>query len=178
MSGRQLKGQALLDQVTRLRAAYPPGVRLILEITESVLVQDDGESLETLRALRGLGVGLAIDDFGTGYSSIAYLRHLPVDVLKIDRSFVADVARDERAAALVDAIAAMATALELSMVAEGIENAEQLRALQALGCRLGQGYWFARPMAAEEAERFLRSGVVDVGPGVVAAPRLGEKMAT
>jgi EAL domain-containing protein (putative c-di-GMP-specific phosphodiesterase class I) len=163
VSGRQLKGYGLASKVTALREQYPADVNLVLEITESVVVRDDGESLESLRALRDLGVQLAIDDFGTGYSSIAYLRHLPVDVLKIDRSFVREVARDTRAAALVDAITSMASALDLQLVAEGIEEVEQVATLRAMGCQLGQGYWFARPMPADAVTRYLAAGVVDVG---------------
>jgi diguanylate cyclase (GGDEF)-like protein len=180
VSGRQLKGRGLAEKVLRLREQYPADVELLLEITESVVVREDGESVESLRALRDLGVQVAIDDFGTGYSSIAYLRHLPVDVLKIDRSFVREVARDARSAALVDAITAMASALDLRLVAEGIEHVEQASTLRAMGCQFGQGYWFARPMPAEEVPRFLAAGTLDVGHDAAAAMTpsrgAGEKM--
>ncbi len=119
--------------------------RLVLEVTESSLV-DDLEA-ERLQALRRLGVRLAIDDFGTGYSSLSYLRKFPMDVLKIDRSFTRDACEDS---ALLNAIVAMGESLGLVLVPEGIEEPEQADALRALGCRLGQGYLFGRPVPAEE----------------------------
>ena len=119
--------------------------RLVLEVTESSLV-DDLEA-ERLQALRRLGVRLAIDDFGTGYSSLSYLRKFPMDVLKIDRSFTRDATEDS---ALLQAIVAMGESLGLVLVPEGIEEPEQADALRALGCRLGQGYLFGRPVPADE----------------------------
>ena len=122
--------------------------RLVLEVTESSLV-DDLEA-ERLQALRRLGVRLAIDDFGTGYSSLSYLRKFPMDVLKIDRSFTRDACEDS---ALLNAIVAMGESLGLVLVPEGIEEPEQADALRALGCRLGQGFLFGRPVPAEELTR-------------------------
>jgi diguanylate cyclase (GGDEF)-like protein len=119
--------------------------RLVLEVTESSLV-DDLEA-ERLQALRRLGIRLAIDDFGTGYSSLSYLRKFPMDVLKIDRSFTRDACEDS---ALLHAIVAMGESLGLVLVPEGIEEPEQADALRALGCRLGQGFLFGRPVPAEE----------------------------
>jgi len=164
VSGRQLADGALLDQVTGLGTADTPDVGLILEITESVLVGDDEQSIAVLGALRDAGVRLAIDDFGTGYSSIGYLRHLPIDILKIDRSFVGGIALGGRLAALVDAILAMGRSLELTMVAEGIEQIGQVAALRGIGCELGQGYLFARPMPAADIEDFLAASPLDVAP--------------
>ncbi len=118
-----------------------------LEITESLLMDGGSEALGTLDELARLGISLAVDDFGTGYSSLAYLKRLPIDRLKIDRSFVSSVHTDRSDAAVVRAIIAIAQELELSVVAEGIESAEQAQALADLGCRYAQGYFFGRPMA-------------------------------
>ena len=106
-------------------------------------------------ALRELGVGLAIDDFGTGYSSLSYLRRFPMDVLKIDKSFVDHIAEAGRDSALVEAMVYMGSTLDLRVVAEGIEDAEQLEALRGLNCALGQGYLFARPLPPGEIEAFV-----------------------
>jgi EAL domain-containing protein (putative c-di-GMP-specific phosphodiesterase class I) len=130
-----------------------------LEITESVLMQRADTVLATLHALKNLGVSLAIDDFGTGYSSLGYLQRFPVDVLKIDRAFVDGVARGGSNAALARTIVALSDALGLRAVAEGVEQEVQQMALAALGCRLGQGYLFARPLvAADFAKRYGANG--------------------
>jgi diguanylate cyclase len=121
---------------------------LTLELTESVMMQDMELSLLRLKALRALGVKLAIDDFGTGYSSLNYIRQLPVDVLKIDRSFLADTS--PQVLELTSAIVQLAQIFELKAVAEGIENSSQLERLRAVNCDFGQGYHFAKPLAAEE----------------------------
>jgi predicted signal transduction protein with EAL and GGDEF domain len=106
-------------------------------------------------ALRELGVRLAIDDFGTGYSSLSYLRRFPMDVLKIDKSFVDHIAEAGRDSALVEAMVSMGSTLDLRVVAEGIEDSEQLEALRGLNCALGQGYLFARPLPPGEIEAFV-----------------------
>jgi EAL domain-containing protein (putative c-di-GMP-specific phosphodiesterase class I) len=136
--------------------------RLVLEMTESVVVADDVESDQALRALRRQGVTLAIDDFGVGFSSIGYLQHLPVDLLKIDRSFTKDIATSDRAAALVDAILVMGAALDLRVVAEGIETPDQAERLAAAGCRLGQGFLFGRPQPLPQLLETLRAGAAPV----------------
>jgi diguanylate cyclase (GGDEF)-like protein len=128
-----------------------PGV-LRIEITESVLLDDSAVATEILLELKRIGVELAIDDFGTGYSSLSYLRRLPADILKIDRSFVADVDQDEREAAIVEAVVRVADALGMRIVAEGIERIEQAHFLANMGCQSGQGYHFARPAEAEATE--------------------------
>jgi EAL domain-containing protein (putative c-di-GMP-specific phosphodiesterase class I) len=122
-------------------------------VTENVLLHDAALAIETLSRLRALGVRVALDDFGTGYSSLSYLRHLPVDVLKIDRSFLADVGSDEAAAALTASIVAMGVALGLRVVAEGVEEEHQRRLLLAFGCHEAQGFLFGRPAPADAAER-------------------------
>jgi EAL domain-containing protein (putative c-di-GMP-specific phosphodiesterase class I) len=125
-------------------------------MTETVLVQDDDETGEALAELKEIGAFLAIDDFGVGFSSIGYLQHLPVDILKIDRSFIRDIDVDVRAAALVEAILVMGRALDLRVVAEGIERGGQADRLRAAGCTTGQGFLFARPQPLSEVVRTLR----------------------
>jgi EAL domain-containing protein (putative c-di-GMP-specific phosphodiesterase class I) len=120
-----------------------------------VLVADIDAAVSTLAALRALGVRLAIDEFGTGYSSLNYLRTLPVDVIKIDRSFVMEVGRNDDQRALLRSIVGLARTLRLDAIAEGIETAGQVDELRALGVRQGPGFYFARPLAAEAAIAFL-----------------------
>ncbi|HLF41400.1 MAG TPA: EAL domain-containing protein, partial [Acidimicrobiia bacterium] len=122
---------------------------LHFEITETVLMSDAEFYVETLTALKALGVKLAIDDFGTGYSSLSYLRRFPVDKIKIDRSFVSGPGHDGQQWSIVSAIIGMARALDLLVLAEGIETDDQLERLRALGCQYGQGYLFSRPLTAE-----------------------------
>ena len=157
LSARQFRSGDLVPKLAReLKRCGVPGEALELEVTESVLMDRDGQAREQLFALKALGVSLAIDDFGTGYSSLSYLRRFPVDVLKIDRSFVKDLGHDMDADALVRAIIGMAQALKLSLVAEGVETAEQAAFLTALGCECGQGWLFGRPVPdAEFRDRFL-----------------------
>jgi diguanylate cyclase (GGDEF)-like protein len=150
LSARQLR-PALVDEVAEaLRASGVDARCLTLEVTETLLVEGPS-AVEVLTALRSLGVAIAIDDFGTGWSSLGALQRYPVDVLKLDRSLVAPAATSEPAAALARAVVDMAQALGLDVVAEGIEDDEQLAAMRALGCPHGQGFVFARPMPVEEA---------------------------
>jgi diguanylate cyclase (GGDEF)-like protein len=147
LSVRQLQQPDLVEDVAgAVDAAGLDPADLTLELTESVLVLDDEATIQRLHELRALGVHLAVDDFGTGYSSLAYLRRLPVDVLKLAKPFVDGLAAGAEQAALAQAIVRLAETLRLRVVAEGIEQASQARELQALGCRYGQGYYFARPL--------------------------------
>jgi diguanylate cyclase (GGDEF)-like protein/PAS domain S-box-containing protein len=149
----------LLHDVLARTGVSPP--RLVLEITESVLMQDPDEVLAVLQGIRDCGVRLAVDDFGTGWSSLSYLRRYPVDVLKLDRSFVSGVDRSPDAAALARAVLGMADALGLASVAEGIETEAELAELVAMGFALGQGWWFARALPPEELD-----GLVSGADGV------------
>lgn len=151
----------LVDCVARLLAATgTPARRLQLEITEDFLMADLDGARVVLERLRSLGVAISIDDYGTGYSSLAYLRDLPVDELKLDRSFVSPIMHDERAAAIVRSTIELAHSLGLRMVAEGIEDAETWHRLLAMGCDVGQGFLFGHPQPSavlDESARPLRS---------------------
>jgi diguanylate cyclase (GGDEF)-like protein len=143
--------------VAILQDADLPPDSLIVEITENLLLKDAELARSRLAALRSVGVRVAVDDFGTGYSSFAYLDRYPVDILKIDRSFVGSLGGRPRAAVLVRSILELAAAFDLETVAEGIESTEQLRTLRQLGCRYGQGFRFAVPRPAEAITAMLES---------------------
>ena len=136
--------------------------RLRLELTENAFM--DETSIEATLRVRALGVRLAVDDFGTGYSSLHYLRRLPVDVLKIDRSFIEDLAADFQAAALVRAIVDLSHTMQLIVVAEGVETAEQLCSLASIGCDASQGYHIARPMPAGAVAEYLAAAPLPALP--------------
>lgn len=128
---------------------------LCLELTESIVMKDLEETIDTLRRLRGLGVSLSLDDFGTGYSSLSYLRKMPISELKIDRSFIATIPDDQNNAMIVSTIISMAHCLNMRVVAEGVETAEQLAYLAAHNCQMAQGYYFSRPVPADECNTVL-----------------------
>jgi EAL domain-containing protein (putative c-di-GMP-specific phosphodiesterase class I) len=167
MSVAQLVSPAFVELVTgMLEATGLPPARLVLELTESQLVGPSGPAPEALQALRDAGIRLAIDDFGTGYSSISYLRRMPVSLVKIDRSLLAGLGTDPRAAALLSAVVAMARGLDLSVIAEGMEDLETARALRDLGVQAGQGFALSRALPASEVRRLLERGPIDLGdPG-------------
>jgi EAL domain-containing protein (putative c-di-GMP-specific phosphodiesterase class I) len=121
-----------------------------------MLMHDVDAAIRTLSELRELGVGVALDDFGTGYSSLSYLKRFPMDTLKIDRSFVSEITSDPTSAAIADAVIAMAHRLHLAVVAEGVETRAQLDMLRAAGCNQVQGYFFCKPLPAQEVTQFLR----------------------
>jgi EAL domain-containing protein (putative c-di-GMP-specific phosphodiesterase class I) len=140
---------------------------LALEITETVLMANEESTVAALHDLKELGVRLSIDDFGTGYSSFSYLKQFPVDVIKVDRSFVGGLGVDVGDAAIVAAVVSLAHTLGMTAVAEGVETAEQVRRLQGLGCDVGQGYFFGRAVPGEAVqldavtpEARLRTGTV------------------
>ena len=147
LSARQFQQPDLVEQVRHVLAETGiSGKRVMLEITESVVMGDAEEAVQRLNALKSLGVSLAIDDFGTGYSSLAYLRRFPVDAVKIDRSFVRGVVENSEDRAIIVAMISLAGALHIDVVAEGIETIEQLTALRDLGCERAQGFLFSRPL--------------------------------
>ncbi len=150
LSGQQLRGAAIVDLVGEILAEYglEPGL-LDLELTESILMGDTAGAHAALPALAALGVGLAIDDFGTGYSSLSYLKHFPVDTIKIDRSFIREVATNPADTAITAAVIAMGHALGLRIVGEGVETTEQFEGLRKLGCDVIQGNWASRPLPAD-----------------------------
>ncbi len=157
-SPKQFHGADVVGQVSGvLEETGLEAHRLGLEITEGVALGDAESTIETLGQLKELGVRIAIDDFGTGYSSLSYLKRFPVDVLKMDRSFVIGVSERPENLAIAQAIVTLGHSLDMGVVAEGVETEEELEKLRGLGCDEGQGYYFARPMPAEEAEALLAS---------------------
>jgi EAL domain-containing protein (putative c-di-GMP-specific phosphodiesterase class I) len=169
LSTRCLLDAGLPDMVQRLLAQYRvPADLLRLEVTESAVMGDAARCMEVLQRLHDLGVKLSIDDFGTGYSSMAYLRRLPVDELKIDRSFVLGMTTAPQDAVLVRTAIDLGHNLGLTVVAEGVEGAEQVHALRALGCDIAQGYHYARPMLGEALTTLLdRVGTIHDPEGTV-----------
>jgi diguanylate cyclase (GGDEF)-like protein/PAS domain S-box-containing protein len=158
LSARQLSSTTLLDDVRHvLDETGFEASSLVLEITETTIVRDADGATDRLRALKELGVRLAIDDFGTGYSSLAYLRQLPVDVLMIDRSFVADLHDSPEAAAIVHSLIDLGRTLDLELIAEGVELEPQLHELERQHCNMAQGFFFARPMPAEDVASLLEA---------------------
>jgi diguanylate cyclase (GGDEF)-like protein len=133
--------------------------RLMIELTESAIIGDPDIALSVLRELKSLGTRIAMDDFGTGYSNLAYLQELPLDVLKIDRSFVDRMTQDKDKAAIVRTIQSLAEAMEMQTTAEGVETADQAAMLKTIGCNYGQGYYFARPMAPADALAYWRASL-------------------
>lgn len=128
---------------------------LELEITEGQIMQDSEHSITVLQEIRDLGVHVSIDDFGTGYSSLSYLKRLPIDTLKIDRSFINDLPDDEEDSAIVKAIVVLANSLKLELIAEGVETQEQQEYLVSEGCSNIQGYYYSKPLEREEYKEFL-----------------------
>ncbi len=171
VSAKQLKRSNLPERLVAIAHEFDIAPhQMEVELTESVAMQDSEHHVAKLHALRDLGVRVSVDDFGTGYSSLAYLRNLPIDYLKIDRTFVRDMNVDRNDAAIVRAIISMAQSLHLGTVAEGIETREHASQLLALGCSTGQGYYFAKPMPAHETNELLRtmrgSAPIQTGPNL------------
>ncbi len=155
LSPRQLRNPALAEVVeAALRDTGLPPERLVLEITETAMAADTPGNLASLRALRRRGVRVAVDDFGSGYSSLGQLRRLPVDMLKIDREFLAE-ARSAQATALLRAVVELGNGLGLTVVAEGVERQDQLALVRGVGCALGQGWLWARPMGIADVATLL-----------------------
>ncbi|MFL9959968.1 EAL domain-containing protein [Paraburkholderia sediminicola] len=151
LSPRQFDDPNLVADVAAALSGAQIGAALLkLEVTEGLIMRDTAKSIETLKSLKDFGVTIAIDDFGTGYSSLSYLRKLPLDVLKIDRSFVQGIGTSAEDDAIVRAVISVAQSLGLTVTAEGIETDEQARLLRDWSCQAGQGYLFSRPLPAEE----------------------------
>ena len=150
------RGDILATVAAALERSGLSAHSLELELTESILLQDIDDTMKTLRGLKDMGVKLSIDDFGTGYSSLSYLKRLAVDKLKIDQSFVRDVAEDTDDAAIVRAIVQMGHTLNLSVIAEGVETNLQMAFLARCGCDEVQGYLFSRPVPATDFGALLR----------------------
>jgi diguanylate cyclase (GGDEF)-like protein/PAS domain S-box-containing protein len=161
ISGIQLERDRIIDDVHGALSAsgFDPS-ELILELTETTLMHDVEATIIRLNLLKALGVSLAIDDFGTGYSSLAYLRQFPIDVLKIDQSFVSGVAKTKESAAIVHTLVQLGKVLDLETVAEGIESNDQRMLLQAEDVNIGQGYLFARPLEVEAVDQLLKGAIV------------------
>lgn len=172
LSARQFHHYNLIHQVEdTLKTTGLPAADLEFEITETIAMTNAEESVGVMRQMKSLGIGLSLDDFGTGYSSLSYLKRFPIDVLKIDKSFVRDIPEDANDLAIVSAIIAMAHALGLKVIAEGVETAAQWHFLRDCGTELGQGYFFARPLPAHELEPFLSRGLgVTPAPDAAASP--------
>ncbi|MDS1311478.1 putative bifunctional diguanylate cyclase/phosphodiesterase [Marinobacter xiaoshiensis] len=158
LSARQFHQKNLLGVIQQiLEETGMPPANLELEITESALLYDVESAIGIMTELAGLGLSISLDDFGTGYSSLSYLKRFPIDTLKIDKSFIAEVTTDPGSKVIVNTIIAMAHALELKVVAEGVETEEQLALLYERGCDQAQGYLFARPLPYDEAINAGRS---------------------
>ncbi len=160
ISPRYLQQAQFIEQITQQVTQFQiPPHSLQIEITETGLMQQESQVLDHLNALYEAGFSIAIDDFGTGYSSLARLKDFPIDVLKIDRSFIRDIVDDDNDRAIVAATINMAAALGIHICAEGIETQAQLQLLQQAGCEFGQGYFYGRPVPVFEAERWLEQGL-------------------
>jgi diguanylate cyclase (GGDEF)-like protein/PAS domain S-box-containing protein len=170
VAGSQLQHPGFVQDVEDvLRDTGLPPARLVLEVTESALIEDTEGNVLKLEQLRDLGIRLAIDDFGTGYSSLSYLRQFSLDMLKIDKSFIDSLGRDAKGTALVAAMVAMGTSLGMEVIAEGIEDQAQLLDLQTLHCYFGQGYLFSKPVPADDLAALLSLGMRHAIDGSVAA---------
>jgi diguanylate cyclase (GGDEF)-like protein/PAS domain S-box-containing protein len=172
VSARQIGSPSFVTDVQEVLAETGlPAAALTMEINERILVEDASQVVDRLAELRALGVRLAIDDFGTGYASLAYLRQLPVDIIKIDPSFTDGLGRDETLGLLTRTVVQVGRDLGMQVVAEGIEQPRQLTALREMGCGYGQGFLVARPMAAPSVEALIRtaSGEESASPPLTAA---------
>ena len=170
VSARQFADDGFADTMRRVLASSGlESSALVLELTETALLRRDERLHADLAELKSIGVRLALDDFGTGYSSLSYLRDLPIDVVKMDKSFVDGIAESDQRLAVAEGIVRIARTLNLEVVAEGIETEEQRDLLGSMGCNYGQGYLLAMPMPAAQAEELIRSGFVSAAP--VPVPR-------
>jgi EAL domain-containing protein (putative c-di-GMP-specific phosphodiesterase class I) len=175
ISGKDLSHSGLVARITRaLVAARLEPQHLIIELTENILMDQLKGALPLLEDLRTLGVALSVDDFGTGYSSLAHLSSLPVDSLKVDRSFIRGMRSGSKEAAVVRAVVTLGHSLHKRVVAEGIETEQQFEQLRDMGCQAGQGYHLSRPLAALAVEAMLDRTLAAVVPAALSpSPSLG-----
>ncbi|RMN91902.1 Sensory box/GGDEF domain/EAL domain-containing protein [Pseudomonas coronafaciens pv. coronafaciens] len=174
LAGAQLRQPNLVERIEQLLAdnGLVPNC-LQLEITENFIMSQTQEALAVLHKLKNLGVQLAIDDFGTGYSSLSYLKRLPLDILKIDQSFIRGLPEDTHDAAIVRAIIALGRSMQLTVIAEGVENSEQQKFLTDEGCEQIQGYIISLPLNPDEfSTKFLLMNVSDFSDSTAAKPPL------
>ncbi|WP_315980817.1 EAL domain-containing protein [Aliamphritea spongicola] len=156
MAGQQVAHDQLIPCIeSALKQAQLNPEYLALEVTESFIIRQPEVSIGKLTYLRDLGISLAMDDFGTGYSSLSYLKRLPVEKLKIDRSFIKDIGIDKSDESIIMATVAMCQSLELGIIAEGVETPQQLEFMTALGCYCVQGYYYSKPLPADELYDFV-----------------------
>ena len=158
LSAAQFRQSHLVQQIKAMLDEAGLDARYLeLELTESMAMEDPQAAIEVMDALHDLGIALSIDDFGTGYSSLAYLKRFRISKLKIDQSFVRDIASDPNDRAIVDAIITMAHSLGFATIAEGVETVEQLAFLQEHGCHEVQGYYFSKPLPADQFKAFVQA---------------------
>ncbi|MGH8808693.1 MAG: putative bifunctional diguanylate cyclase/phosphodiesterase [Noviherbaspirillum sp.] len=163
LSVRQFADESLPDDIAALLEETGMAPHLLeLEITEGIVIQHAEHALKQLAAIKRMGVRLAIDDFGTGYSSLGQLKHFPIDTLKVDRSFVRDIATDAEDKAIAEAIIAMGKTLSMTVVAEGVETVEQEAFPRTHACDEMQGYYFSKPVPAEDFAALLRAHAAPV----------------
>jgi len=160
LSVRQLQHPTLVQEITEILQETGADLKgFELEITENAAMQYEEFVLRKLKGLKRLGVRLAIDDFGTGYSSLSHLNRLPIDTIKIDRSFIEGLGKDPKARKITEATISLAKALKLRVIPEGVETTKQLAQLRELGCRLVQGYYLCEPLPSEEATAFIANNL-------------------
>ena len=156
VSAKQLRLSDLIEMIQNaISFSKLPPEALIIELTETAFIENSENTVGIINEIKSLGVKVSLDDFGTGYSSLSYLSRLPIDHIKIDKSFVLDLGKSEERLAIVRAIIAMANALDITVVAEGVENLEVVRLLTIEGCDAYQGYYFSRPLSVERVNNFL-----------------------
>jgi len=156
VSALQLKSGSLVEDILAiLKETGLPPQRLVVELTESSFVQDDGENLRTMHRLKEAGIKLAIDDFGTGYSCLSYLRDIPGNYLKVDRSFVMELPGHNKAEAVIEAIVSLGKSLDYRIIAEGIENEAQAKFLEGIGCDIAQGFLYAKPLEVDALQQWV-----------------------
>jgi EAL domain-containing protein (putative c-di-GMP-specific phosphodiesterase class I) len=157
ISSRQFLQPRFVEKIAAiLEEVGVSAASLALEITEGVIMENSEAAVATMARLKAMGVHIHIDDFGTGYSSLSYLHHFPVNALKIDRSFISKMVTNDENREIVKTIVALAQSLNLDVIAEGVELADQLTAVKDMACRYGQGFLFAKPMTAEAMEDWIR----------------------